>query len=171
MSGRTGGVPKEVLDDVVRRIVEVAAPEKIILFGSAARGELGPNSDIDLLVIKGGEYDPGRLAEQIYLHLRGAGAAVDVWSRRRRWSGTRTASAWSSTPRCGRAWWSMPRERFAPDDPREWLNRAPRALAASPSNAAIPELRASGRWGGVPGPVWAWRGKSSAGRSSGWPSC
>ena len=145
MSGRTGGVPKEVLDDVVRRIVEVAAPEKIILFGSAARGELGPNSDIDLLVIKGGEYDPGRLAEQIYLHLRGAGAAVDVWSRRRRWSGTRTASAWSSSPRCGRAWWSMPRERFAPNDPREWFNRAPRASAASPSNPAIPELRASGR--------------------------
>jgi predicted nucleotidyltransferase len=54
MSNRAGGVPKEVLDDVVRRIVEVAAPEKIILFGSAARGELGPNSDIDLLVIKGG---------------------------------------------------------------------------------------------------------------------
>jgi len=67
-----------VLDDVVRRIVEVAAPEKIILFGSAARGELGPNSDIDLLVIKGGEYDPGRLAEQIYLRLHGAAAAVDV---------------------------------------------------------------------------------------------
>jgi predicted nucleotidyltransferase len=61
MSGRTGGVPKEVLDDIVRRIVEVAAPEKIILFGSAARGELGPNSDIDLLVIKGGEYDRGVL--------------------------------------------------------------------------------------------------------------
>jgi predicted nucleotidyltransferase len=78
VSNQTGGVPKEVLDDIVRRIVEVAAPEKIVLFGSAARGERGPNSDIDLLVIKGGEYDPGRLAEQIYLHLHGAGAAVDV---------------------------------------------------------------------------------------------
>jgi predicted nucleotidyltransferase len=78
MSGRTGRVPKEVLDDIVRRIVEVAGSEKIILFGSAARGELGPNSDIDLLVIKGGEYDPGRLTEQIYLHLHGTGAAVDA---------------------------------------------------------------------------------------------
>jgi len=53
MSDQTGGVPKEVLDGIVRQIVEVAAPEKIVLFGSAARGELGPNSDIDLLVIKG----------------------------------------------------------------------------------------------------------------------
>jgi predicted nucleotidyltransferase len=78
VSNQTGGVPKEVLDDIVRRTVEVAAPGKIVLFGSAARGKRGPNSDIDLLVIKGGEYDPGRLAEQIYLHLRGAAAAVDV---------------------------------------------------------------------------------------------
>jgi hypothetical protein len=31
----------KVLDEIVRRIVEVAAPEKIILFGSAARGEMG----------------------------------------------------------------------------------------------------------------------------------
>jgi len=41
----------ETLDEIIRRIVEVATPEKIILFGSAARGELGPNSDVDLLVI------------------------------------------------------------------------------------------------------------------------
>ena len=37
----------EVLDDILRRIVRVAAPERIILFGSAARGEMGPHSDID----------------------------------------------------------------------------------------------------------------------------
>lgn len=78
MSGRTGGVPKDVLDDIVRRIVEVAEPEKVILFGSAARGEMGPNSDIDLLVIKAGDYDPGRLTERIYQALHGAKAAVDV---------------------------------------------------------------------------------------------
>ena len=42
----------DVLDEVVQRIVAVADPEKIILFGSAARGELGPDSDLDLLVVK-----------------------------------------------------------------------------------------------------------------------
>ena len=46
-----------VLEEIVRRIVEVAGPERIILFGSAARGHVGPNSDVDLLVIKGGQYD------------------------------------------------------------------------------------------------------------------
>jgi hypothetical protein len=35
-----GRVRKEVLDDIIRRIVEVAQPEKIILFGSAAQGEM-----------------------------------------------------------------------------------------------------------------------------------
>ena len=44
----------DVLDEVVQRIVAVADPEKIILFGSAARGELGPDSDLDLLVVKSG---------------------------------------------------------------------------------------------------------------------
>ena len=39
-----------VLEEIVRRIVEVAQPERVILFGSAARGEMGPDSDVDLLV-------------------------------------------------------------------------------------------------------------------------
>lgn len=38
---RQGGVKRRVLSEVVRRVVEAAAPEKIILFGSAARGEMG----------------------------------------------------------------------------------------------------------------------------------
>ena len=44
-------VEQTILDKIVQRIVEVADPEKIILFGSAARGEIGPNSDVDLLTI------------------------------------------------------------------------------------------------------------------------
>jgi predicted nucleotidyltransferase len=43
---------QKVLDEIVRRVVGVAQPEKIILFGSAARGEMGPNSDVDLLVVR-----------------------------------------------------------------------------------------------------------------------
>ena len=41
----------KILDDLVRRIVEVAHPRQIILFGSAARGDMGPQSDIDVLVV------------------------------------------------------------------------------------------------------------------------
>ena len=42
----------ETLDDIIRRVVEVARPERIVLFGSAARGDMGPHSDVDILVVK-----------------------------------------------------------------------------------------------------------------------
>jgi predicted nucleotidyltransferase len=72
------GVSSEVLAEVIRRIVEVAKPDKIILFGSAVRGEMGPDSDLDLLVIKSGEIDQSQLVGDIYLNLHGVGQAVDV---------------------------------------------------------------------------------------------
>ena len=53
MQVTVNGVPtQELLNEVVRRVVAVAHPEKIILFGSAARGTMRPDSDLDLLVIK-----------------------------------------------------------------------------------------------------------------------
>jgi predicted nucleotidyltransferase len=74
----TGRPKRKVLAEVVRRVVEAAQPDKIILFGSAARGEMGPDSDLDLLVIKGGKYNHWRLLTDIRRQLRGAGAPVDV---------------------------------------------------------------------------------------------
>ena len=71
-------VSQEVLEKIVQRIVAVAQPERIILFGSAAREDMGPHSDIDLLVVKRGEFDPSRLVGDIYMHLHGVGQAVDV---------------------------------------------------------------------------------------------
>ena len=44
-------VTKRLLQDIVERLVEVAHPEKIVLFGSRARGDNRPDSDVDLLVI------------------------------------------------------------------------------------------------------------------------
>ncbi|MBU1628143.1 nucleotidyltransferase domain-containing protein [bacterium] len=43
---------KEEIANISRQIVEKYKPEKIILFGSAAKGEFGPDSDVDFLVIK-----------------------------------------------------------------------------------------------------------------------
>jgi predicted nucleotidyltransferase len=66
------------LDEIVRRIVEVAQPERIILFGSAVHGQLGPDSDIDLLVVKSGVPHRRRLAQQIHLNFFGLGVPVDI---------------------------------------------------------------------------------------------
>lgn len=43
---------EEILQEIIHRLVQAVAPEKIILFGSAVRGEMGPGSDVDLLVVK-----------------------------------------------------------------------------------------------------------------------
>ncbi|MCS6842969.1 MAG: nucleotidyltransferase domain-containing protein [Caldilineales bacterium] len=69
---------EQALQEVVRRIVEVARPRQIILFGSAARGETGPHSDVDLLVVVEAPAHRRRLAQAIYRSLIGVGLAVDV---------------------------------------------------------------------------------------------
>jgi len=45
-------VEQETLQQIVQRILSVASPERIILFGSAATGKMTPDSDIDLLIIE-----------------------------------------------------------------------------------------------------------------------
>jgi predicted nucleotidyltransferase len=70
-------LPVRTIREIVRRVVEVAQPEQIILFGSAARGDMRPHSDVDLLVVKSNAHRR-QLAKQIYRHLVGVGQAVDV---------------------------------------------------------------------------------------------
>src|SRR5947208_2860986 len=60
-----------ILADIIKRIVEAADPERIVLFGSAARGTMGPDSDLDLLVIKGGKFNRNRVTTAIYRNLSG----------------------------------------------------------------------------------------------------
>jgi predicted nucleotidyltransferase len=77
-SGSSALPDTNVLAEVVRRIVEVARPDRIILFGSAARGEMTPDSDLDVLVVKSGVDHRRRLAQDIYMNLSGVGVGVDV---------------------------------------------------------------------------------------------
>ena len=70
-------IEQAILDDIIRRIVEVAQSEKIILFGSAARGDMNRHSDVDLLIIKECA-NPLELMGQIYQNLHRVGAAVDA---------------------------------------------------------------------------------------------
>lgn len=69
---------RDILHEVVRRIIAVAEPEEIILFGSAARGQLRRHSDFDLLVVKAGVEDRHRLAQDIHVHFFGIPVPIDL---------------------------------------------------------------------------------------------
>ena len=75
-------VTEEVLKQMVQAIVREVDPEEIWLFGSRARGEAGPDSDVDLLVVEREPFGPerSRLAEitRVYDALRDFPLALDV---------------------------------------------------------------------------------------------
>lgn len=67
------------LAEVVRRLVEAYAPERIYLFGSKARGDAGADSDYDVLVVVPDDAPPERRRSRLaYVALRGTGTAADV---------------------------------------------------------------------------------------------
>ena len=68
-----------ILDTMVHRLVEAFTPERIYLFGSQARGEAGPESDYDLLVVVPTSPLPRYRRDQAAFEaLRGIGVAKDV---------------------------------------------------------------------------------------------
>src|SRR6266478_7375139 len=68
----------ELLTEIVRRVVEAVAPEKIVLFGSRARGDHRPDSDIDLLVINESTVPRSQRTVTIHAALRGLPIEVDT---------------------------------------------------------------------------------------------
>jgi predicted nucleotidyltransferase len=64
--------------EMVRRLVERFAPERIILFGSWARGEAGPDSDVDLLLVMDIAGSKRAVAAEAYQLLQGSGLAKDI---------------------------------------------------------------------------------------------
>ncbi len=66
-----------ILAATIQQVVAAAQPEKIVLFGSAARGTMGPDSDLDLLIIKAGPFNRHRVTTAIYRNLSGD-VAVDA---------------------------------------------------------------------------------------------
>ncbi|MBI3980241.1 MAG: nucleotidyltransferase domain-containing protein [Chloroflexi bacterium] len=63
---------------MVRRIVERFRPERIILFGSHARGTARPDSDVDLLVVLAGNGSKRKAATEMYRLLAGLGIPKDI---------------------------------------------------------------------------------------------
>jgi len=63
---------------MVRKIVNLADPEKVILFGSHATGHGGPGSDVDLMVVTSKGESKRQMAVALYRALRHAGVAKDI---------------------------------------------------------------------------------------------
>jgi len=76
------GMTEEKIDRIIRemvqRIVEGFHPELIVLFGSHARGDAGPDSDVDLLVVMPVNGSKRDLTIEIRKALAGIGLAKDV---------------------------------------------------------------------------------------------
>jgi predicted nucleotidyltransferase len=67
------------LSEVVRRLVEAYRPERIYLFGSVARGDAGPDSDYDIVVVVPDDAPAElRSSRTAYVALWGTGVASDV---------------------------------------------------------------------------------------------
>jgi predicted nucleotidyltransferase len=67
-----------LLDKLVQRVVESVQPLRIVLFGSAVRGQMGPDSDLDLLVVMQDACDCRAVARQLYSRLSDLGCAKDL---------------------------------------------------------------------------------------------
>ncbi|MCX6616151.1 MAG: nucleotidyltransferase domain-containing protein [Acidobacteria bacterium] len=71
-------VDEAKLEEIVRRIVEVADPDRIILFGSRARGDVRMQSDVDLLVVKDSSLSHYKRVGPLYVSLFGIDVPIDI---------------------------------------------------------------------------------------------
>lgn len=74
------------LTELLRRLVPAYEPDRVYLFGSRARGEDGPDSDYDLMLVVPDDAPPERRRSRLaYEVLRGTGVAADVLVCSRTW--------------------------------------------------------------------------------------
>jgi len=71
-------IGQEILDRLVAKIVETVRPRRIILFGSAARGQMELHSDLDVMVVVPDGAHRRRTARRLYQALSGLGASKDI---------------------------------------------------------------------------------------------
>jgi predicted nucleotidyltransferase len=72
------GADDVVLSEIVRRVLSVARPDRIIVFGSAATGQMTKDSDIDLLVVEPAPANTHERSVEIRRAVGDIGYPVDV---------------------------------------------------------------------------------------------
>lgn len=68
----------DIIGRLVQRIADAVHPLRVLVFGSAARGDAGPDSDVDLLVVMPEGVHRRRTAQFLYRHLSGARIPFDI---------------------------------------------------------------------------------------------
>ena len=71
-------ITAEIIAEMAREIVERFQPERVILFGSCARGEIDPDSDVDFLVVMPFSGPRRETAVAILRHLNRFHVPMDV---------------------------------------------------------------------------------------------
>jgi uncharacterized protein len=71
-------IDERMIQEIVRRILSFTSPQRIILFGSAATGQMTPDSDLDLLVVGDDPGDTRKTSLRLRQALRGLEMPVDV---------------------------------------------------------------------------------------------
>lgn len=71
-------ISPQLIEEIVERVRGVATPERIILFGSSATGEMTADSDIDLLILEPDPVDSRDEVHRIRVALRGLGYPFDI---------------------------------------------------------------------------------------------
>jgi predicted nucleotidyltransferase len=74
----TAAALNKIVEDTIGRILSVVSPKQVFLFGSASRGDLHENSDIDLLAVVPNGTHRRKTAQSIYRNMVGLGFAADV---------------------------------------------------------------------------------------------
>ena len=72
------GIDEQLVKEVVNRILSISQPNRIILFGSAANGNMGPDSDIDILVVEDDPADNRKESIRISKRMSGLGYPFDI---------------------------------------------------------------------------------------------
>ena len=61
----TSRIDEALIEEIVRRVLSLARPDKIVLFGSVVAGRMTPDSDRDLLVVEARPIPSRRRAERL----------------------------------------------------------------------------------------------------------
>ena len=78
MKHHVKNLDENLLNEIVERVLQVTHPDKIILFGSYARGEATEGSDLDLLIIQSSTLPRYKRSTPVRLALRGLIPSKDI---------------------------------------------------------------------------------------------